>query len=117
MKEKFSIYPFLSAYKYVITIILGILIVGIVDENSLYKRMMLQYEIHDLKEEIEQYTSTYEADKQQLRDLARNPKNISRIARERYFMKADDEDIFVLSTDAREEVVKPEEKNDDETAK
>ena len=28
-----------------------------------------------------------------------DPKAIARIARERYFMKADDEDIFVLSDD------------------
>ena len=31
--------------------------------------------------------------------LDSNPKAIEKIARERYFMKADDEDIFVLSDD------------------
>lgn len=117
MKEKLNIGQSVSKYKYVITFVIGILIVGFVDENSIYKRMMLQYEILDLKTEIEEYTKVYEGDKQQLRDLARNPKNISRIARERYFMKADDEDIFVLSTDTREEVKKLEEKNYDEAAK
>ena len=30
-----------------------------------------------------------------------NPKAITKIARENYFMKADDEDIFVLSDDKR----------------
>ena len=34
-----------------------------------------------------------------LRELETNPKAIEKIARERYFMKADDEDIFVLSDD------------------
>jgi putative septum formation initiator-related protein len=31
--------------------------------------------------------------------LKRDPKAVARIARERYFMKADNEDIFVLSDD------------------
>ena len=34
--------------------------------------------------------------------INRNPKNMERIARQRYFMKHDDEDIFVLSDDVRE---------------
>ena len=34
--------------------------------------------------------------------MDKNPKAMERIARERYFMKADDEDIFVLSDDDRE---------------
>ena len=33
--------------------------------------------------------------------LESNPKAIEKIARERYFMKADDEDIFVLSDDPK----------------
>ena len=35
----------------------------------------------------------------QIRKLDSDPKAIEKIARERYFMKADDEDIFVLSDD------------------
>ena len=38
----------------------------------------------------------------QIRELNRNPKAMEKIARERYYMKADDEDIFVLSDDDRE---------------
>ena len=38
-----------------------------------------------------------------IRELDRNPKAMEKIARERYFMKADDEDIFVLSDDGEDE--------------
>jgi cell division protein FtsB len=38
----------------------------------------------------------------QILELNRNPKAMERIARERYFMKHDDEDIFVLSDDDRD---------------
>lgn len=40
-------------------------------------------------------------DSEELKELQRDPNEISRIARERYFMKKDDEDIFVLSTDEK----------------
>lgn len=95
------IYNFLSRYKYYIVIVIGVILVGFVGDNSLYRNVVLEYEIMDLKSEIERYNAIYESDKKQLRDLERNPNNIERIARERYFMKADDEDIFVLSTDPR----------------
>ncbi|MCM1079872.1 MAG: septum formation initiator family protein [Bacteroidales bacterium] len=99
--NKTALYGILSRYKYLITFVLGMFIVCFADSNSLYHRVLLQYEILDLQSEIEQYTKIYEKDKSQLRDLERNPRNIERIARERYFMKTDDEDIFVLSTDPR----------------
>lgn len=105
------LYGFISRYKYYIVILIGTVLVSFVGENSLYRNLQLNFEISDLKAEIEKYNALYEADKKQLRDLERNPNNIERIARERYFMKADDEDIFVLSTDSRiteEETVKEE---------
>ncbi|NPD80430.1 septum formation initiator family protein [Prevotella sp. PINT] len=99
--NKTAIHSILSRYKYLITFVIGTIVVGFADSNSLYHRVLLQYEILDLQSEIEQYTKIYEKDKSQLRDLERNPRNIERIARERYFMKTDNEDIFVLSTDPR----------------
>ncbi len=78
---------------------IGVLIVGFVDENSFLKRIDYEFQIRDLKSQIEDYNRRYENDSRQLRELNRNPKAIEKIARERYFMKADDEDIFVLSDD------------------
>lgn len=88
-----------SHYKYIITIVVGILVVGFLDENSLMQKIKYEFEIRDLQEEIDKYNASYERDSRQLRMLQNNPKNIEKIARERYFMKADDEDIFVLSDD------------------
>ena len=101
---------FLGHYKYLIVMVLGCVMVGFVDDNSLMRRVQLQMQIDDLEEEIEHYRAINDADTRQLRELRRNPKAIEKIARERYFMKADDEDIFVLSDDA-----KPETETNDET--
>ena len=91
-----SIWDFVSKYKYPITIITGTLLVGVVGDNSFLHMAELHFEIKDLNDEIESYNKLYEDNLQQLRDLERDPRNISRVAREKYFMKTDDEDIFVL---------------------
>lgn len=93
------IFNFLGHYKYLIVVVLGCIMVGFVDDNSMLRRLQLQMQINDLEEEIEKYRSMNDADTKQLRDLQRDPRAVEKIARERYFMKADDEDIFVLSDD------------------
>jgi cell division protein FtsB len=50
-----------------------------------------------LKEQIEEFDKEQQRNKAQLHELRRDPATIRKIARERYFMKTDDEDIFVLS--------------------
>ena len=101
----------LCHYKYIIVSVVGMLIVGVVDDNSFRKFIELELQIDDLKSEIKKYNSQNEADTKQLRELKRNPKAIEKIARERYFMKADDEDIYVLSTDEK----KPDERKNETT--
>ena len=91
------IYRFFSRFKFHIVIVLGALIVGVLDENSFMKRIEYAYQIDDLKAEIQRYDRQYHT--QQLKDLKTDSGAIARVARERYFMKADDEDIFVLSDD------------------
>jgi cell division protein FtsB len=51
--------------------------------------------------EKERYNAEFRRDQAQIKELDRNPKAIEKIARERYFMKADNEDIFILSDDDR----------------
>ena len=88
-----------QALKYSVVCILGVLIVGFLDENSIWSHMKNQRRISELEDEIGKYNAAYERDQAQIRELNRNPKAMEKIARERYFMKADDEDIFVLSED------------------
>ena len=93
------IFSFLSRFRYHIVTILGVLIVGVLDENSFRRRVECYYQIKDLNTEIDKYEKMYQHDTERLRELKRSPRAIAKIARERYFMKADDEDIFVLSDD------------------
>ena len=93
------VFTFISRFRYQIVIVLGILIVGVFDENSFRRSIECYYEIQDLNTDIARYKEQYYSDMQRLKDLSASPDAIAKIARERYFMKADDEDIFVLSDD------------------
>lgn len=99
-----------SHYKYAITIVVGIILVGFVDENSFMHRVQLEMQISDLTDEIKRYNAQNEADLKQLKELRSGVKAYERIARERYFMQADGEDIYVLSDDEKPIT------NDNETA-
>lgn len=101
-KQLGAIWGYLSHYKYFIVIVMGLLIVGVIDDNSIYQHVKYQIQINNLRSEIEKYTTRYQEDYKQLREMRKGTKAYERIARERYFMKADDEDIFVLSTDLPE---------------
>jgi cell division protein DivIC len=100
MGRKFAcVWSVLARYKYLITIVIGVAVVGFIDENSYMKRIQYDLQISRMKEEIRKYNIQNEQSTKALDELKRNPKAIRKIARERYFMKADDEDIYVLSTD------------------
>ena len=72
----------ISHYKYAITIVVGILLVGFVDENSFMHRVQLEMRISDLTDEIERYNAQNEADLKQLKELRRGPEAFKQIARE-----------------------------------
>lgn len=101
---------FISHNRYWFVIIIGGLLVGIIDDNSFLTRAQYAVQIKELREQIDTYNSQYARDEQKLNELRRNPKAITKIARENYMMKADDEDIFVLSDDERND------NNENETA-
>lgn len=110
MSRLYPLWNFIGHNKYWIVAIAGILIVGFVDENSILQHARNRMTVKDLKAQIEDYNDRYERDYAKLKQLKRDPAAITKIARENYFMKADDEDIFVLSDDK-----KPQENNNETT--
>lgn len=104
------IWNLICRYKYLIVTVVGVLIVGFIDDNSFRKRIDYELQISDLKDQIKRYNTQHEEDLKKLHDIQRNPKAIEKIARERYFMKADNEDIYILSDD-----VTPDDNQDEAT--
>lgn len=95
----YKIWNFIGHNKYWFVCVAGVVIVGFTGENSLLRHFRYQEEIRLLEADISAYDEQYEEDSKNIKALQTDPHAIARIAREQYFMKADDEDIFVFSTD------------------
>ena len=103
MFNKIKTRKFFSRFKYVIVIVVGVALITVIGENSLLQRYRYSQQIGELEEEIDKQQTRFVRDSLRLSELERNPDAIRKIARERYFMKAYDEDIFVLSDDLEKE--------------
>ena len=97
-----SLFDFIGRYKYVVVSAIIVMIVGFVDDNSCYNRYLRLQEIATLEEEIDMYRSLYEEDTRRLNALDVYD-NVERLAREKYLMKRDNEDVFIIRRDSRVE--------------
>lgn len=114
MNRIYSVWRYICRRKYLIVTVIGIVFVGFVGENSILKHVQNRMQINDMKDEISTYEAQHEQAENTLKELKHNPKAITKIAHERYFMKTDDEDIFVLSDDNNTEE-KTDNTNENET--
>lgn len=93
----------IPALKYIVVTILAVVLIGFVDDNSVWHHIRNKQYISELEDEIAKYEELNQSNQEKIRELDSNPKAIEKIARERYFMKTDEEDIFVLSEDESKE--------------
>ncbi len=95
--SKFNLFwTYVRRYKYLFVVLLFVLLVGFIDENSFLQRYYLQSQIRELKQEIRRYTDRYNSDTGDLESLRSDPETVVRIARERYYMQRPNEDVFVV---------------------
>lgn len=102
IKKIFRSIPHLRSVKYIIALAAAVILIGFGGGNSLWAHFGYVNRIGELHDEIDHFDSEYRRNQAQIRELQSNPKKMERIARERYFMKSADEDIFVLSDDDRQ---------------
>lgn len=96
MERMGEIWRWLGRHKYLIVCVIFFVNLLFLDHNNLVRRYRQRKEIATLRAEKELYTKMYERDTRQLEALRSNPKTLEKIARERYFMKKADEDVFVF---------------------
>lgn len=99
------LWSWIRNHKYACVIIAFLLIIGVLDENSLLSRYHNIRTIRELKSEIRNYTEQYEYDTERLNEITGQTGAVRRIAREQYLMKNEDEDLFVI-------IDKPDEETD-----
>ena len=91
-----TIFMFARRHKYWITVLLFASIIGFVGDNSLIHRIQHKHTISILNDEIDKYQKMFNDNQTKLKQLATNPEAIEKVARERYFMKKENEDIFIF---------------------
>ncbi|MDD2560161.1 MAG: septum formation initiator family protein [Bacteroidales bacterium] len=89
-----KIKPYLNKYL-IVLVLFGVLIVFI-DEHNLIRRMQYDRKIRALRKEIRSYEKERDHALEQLEDLRTGSEELEKIARERYLMKKDNEEIFLL---------------------
>ena len=87
--------------KYFITLFIIVLVVGFVDDNSLWNRRGRTEEIARLQKEIDEYKTKYEEDTRKLNSLD-DYECMERLAREKYLMHRPDEDIYIIRYNSEE---------------
>ncbi len=85
-----------SKYKYLITLVAFLLLIGVIDKNSWWKRYKNQTEISRLKTEIKDYQEQYKRDLTLLNEINSNEEALEKVAREKYLMKKENEDVFLF---------------------
>ena len=102
MDKLTSLWAFIGRHKYLITLVVFGVFVGFFDQNSLLRRAGYMREESRLRDEIERYRTEYEENTARLNELKADSGAIERIAREKYFMKKPNEDIYVFEEDLTE---------------
>lgn len=102
MDKLSSLWSFIGRHKYAITLAAFAIFVGFFDQNSLLRRANYMREESRLLDEIKKYRQEYEKNTERLNELLADSGAIERIAREKYFMKKPNEDIFVFEEDITE---------------
>lgn len=92
-KQFLKIWPNLQN-RYVLTGLVGLLWVSFVSDIDLIYLMKSQRELNQLHHQVRHLERSIQTIELRLDDLSSNPERLEKFAREQYFMKRDNEDVF-----------------------
>lgn len=85
-----------ALFKYSVSFIVFLLAMIFVGDGKLLKRSEQWKEIDKLKTEIDAYNRRFEHDKAELTRMKNSPEALRKVARERYHMQKETEDVFIV---------------------
>lgn len=83
-------------YKFYLLALFAFVWMLIFDSNNFIDLIQLNYEIKDLRSKKEYYTDEINKANKMYFELFTNNRNLEKFAREKYLMKKDNEDIFII---------------------
>lgn len=90
-----KILPFIKN-KYIIAFLVFLIWLMFFDRNNLVDRIRELNHLSQLEKDKEYFKERIETDSKRLEQLKTNNKNLEKFAREQYYMKKENEDIFVV---------------------
>ena len=91
MKLVFS----LLANKYMLTLVAFCIWMAFFDTRDIFSQMSRRNELQQLNTKIDYYKGQIDTTKDELKNLKNNREAMEKYAREKYFMKKDNEEIFI----------------------
>ncbi len=82
--------------KYFLTGVTILVWVLFFDKNDVFTQRDMIQKLHKLQKEKIYYLTEIENNKRELTELRTNKKSLEKFAREKYLMKKDNEDVFVI---------------------
>ena len=81
---------------YVVVVAFFLFITFVVGDSNLYKRYTYDEKIRRLEREIRHYKKEIETDRKKLDDIRTYREGLERYAREEFYMKRANEDVFII---------------------
>jgi cell division protein FtsB len=85
-----------NKYKYWLIGVFAITWMTIFDSNNFIELIKLRREVSDLEEKRDYYKAEIIHVRQEEKELFSNVRNLEKFAREKYLMKKDNEDLFII---------------------
>ena len=82
--------------KYLVALVFFAVIILFTDHNNFFEQWNRKQELKELQTKKEYYQQEIDKTKKQLADLSNNPAALEKYARENFFMKRSNEDVFVI---------------------
>jgi transcription initiation factor IIF auxiliary subunit len=106
--KRLRLLVYIIRHKYLFTFFLFFIWIFFFDKNNLISQIELAKKLHQLKNDKKYYLQQIKTDSIETIELMTNPVNLEKFARERYMMKRDSEDIYLIvhkedSTSAKKE--------------
>lgn len=82
--------------KYLIVLVVFVVLVTFFDNHSLIHRWQTHRRIVEMEKELKFYQEEIKATKQKKNELRSSKENLEKFAREHYYMKKENEDVFII---------------------
>ena len=96
LKGIYNKIPPIFRNRYFLTLVIFLIWIFLFDNNNLIDRFHYMKNLRQLERDREYYQERIEEDRRKLNELKTSNENLEKFAREQYFMKRENEDVYII---------------------